>query len=162
MRAVAAVITVILWTAGSAAAAPGPSVSCPALAKDGAFLSLDQMDPRIVAELLRRFAQGQPYDLNQLIAPRDGDWQATDVIMPGPTLPGRRFIQGGRVGDIWYVWYQTGGIAVMYHAAVFELPPAAERPRLRAHTAGRLDDLCPFTTAQLTGRVPAGPPYEFW
>lgn len=162
-RFAAAIAAVIIAAAGSAEAAPGPSVACPTLAKDGSvFLSLDQMDSRIVAELQRRFAQGQAYDISQLIAPRDGDWQATDVIMPGPMLPGRRFLQGGRVGDTWYVWYQTGGIAIMFHAAIFELPHAAEQPRLRAHTAGRLDDLCPFTMAQLAGRGPAGQPYDFW
>jgi len=160
------VLALGLLIAGPAAlAAPSPTVTCPLEAKDGAtFLSLDGLDARIVAELMRRFSAPATMSIAEIVAPRDAEWQVTDVVMPGQPLLGRRFIQGGRAGTRWYVWYESGGIAHQYHAAIFDLPPAAPAPHLVTHIDGSLDQLCPVTRAQLIAHPAeaAQPDRGFW
>jgi len=150
----------------AALAAPSPTVDCPALAAKGAstVLALDALDPRIGAELDRRFSVPGAPGTGRVIAPRDSDWQVTDVVSPGTPLLGRRFIAGGRIGERWYVWYESGGIAHLYHVAIFDLLPTSPAPHLVLHAAGSLDALCPVTAAQLVGRgAEAAPPDRgFW
>jgi hypothetical protein len=153
-----------LLIAGPAAlAAPSPVVACP-LQAGATFLSIDGLDARIVAELKRRFSAPETMRIADMIAPRDAEWQVTDVVTPGQPLLGRRFIQGGRVGTRWYVWYESGGIAHQYHAALFDLAPAASAPRLLAHISGSLDQLCPVTRAQMIEHGTEAPPPDrgFW
>jgi hypothetical protein len=102
------ILSLLLAMVGSATAHafPSPVVSCPLTGKDsGPFLTVDQLAPQIVHELQRRF--GNRIDM----APRDADWQETDVIdLSQPMMSIRRFVQGGHEGDRWYVWYEMGGI----------------------------------------------------
>jgi hypothetical protein len=52
------------------------------------------------------------------IAERGARWQATDVIGPGPRLPGRRFVAARLDGCVLTVRYEQGGIAHTFHSAV--------------------------------------------
>ena len=61
------------------------------------------------------------------MAPRDSDWQVTDVILD-PTLAERRFIQGIRDGTRWYVWFEQGGMGRWLAIAIFDLPKSANAP----------------------------------
>lgn len=64
-----------------------------------------QLAPKIPPETL-------PAALPQIIAPRNGKWQATDVVIED--LPTHRFIRGvetSRSETLWYVWFENGGFA---------------------------------------------------
>jgi len=151
----------ILATGRPAAAEPSPNISCPFAGDAAEFASLAAMPPAIVAELAHRMSLAAGAEIASFIAPRDAAWQVTDVV--DEPLPGRRFIRGGRVANRWYVWYESGGIAHLYHAAIFDLPPSAPTPRLVAHVQGRLDDLCPETRAFLQSPgTDAGVDGGFW
>jgi hypothetical protein len=43
------------------------------------------------------------------IAQRDQAFNWSDGVTVG--LPSRRFVQGGRLRDRWFIWYQQGGFA---------------------------------------------------
>jgi hypothetical protein len=143
-------------TARAAIAEPSPNPSCPFAPEDSQeFAALDRMAPQIVAELARRIPAPENDRTAPIMAARDGAWQATDSVVPGP-LQFRRFIRGGRVGTRWYVWYERGGISHSYNLALFDLPPAAPAAHLVIHLAVVLDDLCPVTRALLQLRDAEG------
>ena len=125
-------------------------------------LSLEAMPPSIVAALNGKFAMGTPAAGQRLIAPREADWASTDVVSPGALLPGRRFIAGGRQGRAWFVWYERGGIAHTYFAAVFELPEGARSPTRIAHRQTAIGDLCAATIALLNASADGSPDSNDW
>lgn len=83
------------------------------------------------------------------IAPRDGKWNATDVVMTD--APFRRFIRAGHAGDKWFLWYERGGIAYFKVLAVFG--PGSPSPVL-AHMTSPTPDLCAATDKALDGKGP--------
>jgi hypothetical protein len=95
---------------------------------------------------MRHFVPGTPDARlvgmeSRAVARRDASWQAGDVMSPGPAPPGRRFILGAQSGDRLLVWYESGGIAHMYHLAVFNRRGGAWS--LSRHLAeGSLPALC--------------------
>lgn len=126
-------------------------------------LSLDAMPSPVVGALMAKF-RGQVEDNRTLIASRDAEWQATDVINPGPPVPGRRFIGGGKRGTTWFVWYERGGIAHTYDVALFELPSGVRAPLHIAHQSTSLPKLCAATLALLDAGPGAAsaPDGGFW
>src|SRR5690242_14458894 len=78
---------------------PSPILPCTLPGGDNqTFMSLDAMAPGIQ----RQFGR---------MAPRDGNFNISDALGPGQeNWPFTRFIQGGRSGTRWYVWYEYGGI----------------------------------------------------
>jgi hypothetical protein len=60
------------------------------------------------------------------IAEPGGKFQATDVIVH-PRLPIRRMVAAGCSTDHCLVYYERGGIAHTWHAALFHWTPAATR-----------------------------------
>ena len=159
----ALVVAAATSLATAAAAEPSPEVSCALAGNDTAsFTSLDAMAPAIGVELGRRMAVAGAGAPTPLMAPRDAAWQVTDVVVE--PLPGRRFILGGRTGSRWYVWYESGGVAHLYHLAIFDLPDAAAAPTVIAHVITRLDELCVVTRAltQVPGSGDEGLIGKFW
>ncbi|MBV9758410.1 MAG: hypothetical protein JO047_15290 [Alphaproteobacteria bacterium] len=157
------------WAVGAAAvvvtvaqAAPSPAPACPALfAGRPMALSLDALPAAVVTALDAKFAAGEAAG-GKPIAPRDADWGATDVVSAGRPVPGRRFIGAGRRGTAWFVWYERGGIAHTYVAAVFELADGAGPPRRIAHVQTTLDKLCAATIALLDSRGDRTPDGNDW
>jgi hypothetical protein len=146
------ILSLLLAMVGPATAHafPSPVVSSPLTGKDsGPFLTVDQLAPQIVQELQRRFGNSPGNGID--MAPRDADWQVTDVIMGSqPLLSTRRFVQGGREGTRWYVWYEMGGPGYSDQIAIFDLPAGAGSPRLVIHTfVDRPEQLCGETKAYL-------------
>ena len=149
--------------APSAAAAPSPVPSCPALFDHAPMvLALQAMPVLVVSALNAKFQGGATVSEEELIAARDADWQSTDVILPGPPLPGRRFIGGGRRGNTWFVWYERGGIAHTYVAAVFEVREGASAPTRITHRQTTVDNLCGATLWLLDARAPPAPDGRDW
>ncbi len=136
----------ILAPIATTAAAPSPDVPCvPNHASR--FTSFQALPAPVPLELLRRFAPDVPPAAlatmtDSLIAKRDSDWQVTDVVSPGAQLPGRRFILGVQAADHVWVWYESGGIAHMFHVAVFE-PGGGQPWRVSHHFVdGSVAKLC--------------------
>jgi len=127
----------------SAFATPRPDVPC--LPAHGTRIaSFRALPAPVPLEMLGRFAPGVPPATlaDSLIAERDAAWQVTDVVSPGAQLPGRRFILGFRAGDRVWVWYESGGIAHMFHVVTFE-PGGGQPWRISGHRAdGSLAKLC--------------------
>ena len=54
------------------------------------------------------------------MAERGAPFQATDVLGPGPALPGTRFIAARQSGCRLALRYEQGGIAHTYETAILE------------------------------------------
>lgn len=127
-----------------------PRIACHIEGKDREeFFALKEMPATISNALLAQLSKWSSGDASSLIAPRNADWQATDVIIT-KGLANRRFIKGGRSGTRWYVWYEKGGIGHSYHIALFDLPAPQQAARIVTHdvVAGP-EALCPITQAIL-------------
>lgn len=123
---------------------PSPDLTCRLPGNDSeTFLSIDDMAPQVKQELTRRM--GDPSGRHLNMAARDQEFQMGDVIVD-PTLPPRRFIQGGRIGTRWYVWYEHGGETYASNVAIFELPNGAMPQLVFFDTTSQL---CAATKAHL-------------
>jgi len=158
----AAILAVLVAAPARAEPYPSPEVSCPPQ-DDGAkvrrFDSLEAMpepiwrsiagvlDPEVPADSL-------PAGLPSIVAPRDAEWQNSDVVRSGKPLAWRRFIRGFSVETlshprqplrrVWYVWLEHGGMARTLSVAIFKENREIE---LVALFRGHEDNLCPVQTA---------------
>lgn len=112
-----------------------PETSCRFWSDKVAATSFDSLtampEPvwRGIAKLLAPDAKPEslPTDLPKIIAPRDGKWQATDVVIEGEDLPRHRFIRGVETKTKfqmnWYVWLENGGFVHNTALAIFTANP---------------------------------------
>ena len=126
--------------------APTPEVPCHQ-GNGPRFTSFESLPSPVPLDLLGRFAPEVPTSRLAAMAPtlmarRDADWQVTDVVRQGPALPGRRFILGTQGGDRLLVWYESGGIAHMFHVVVFDRGGSSAWSVSRHLSDGSLVDLC--------------------
>ena len=155
----AVLVGIVPWAPASAA--PSPDVPCPP-AGASRFTTFSTVPPPIQREMLGRFAPGLPSatleaKADSLMAPRDATWQVTDVVTPGTRLPGRRFIEGFQTRDRVWVWYESGGLAHMFHVAVFESGRDQSWRVLRHVAEGTLKTLCSRLASPASGAYD-----EFW
>jgi len=162
MKLLAVGIAALLTCAGCAHAAdnPSPNIPCTLPGEDTqTYSSLDTMAPEIKVELARQF--GDPTGRHIKMAARDEDFNVTDAIGPGQeTWPFQRFVQGGRSGTRWYVWYEYGGIVYGLHTAIWDLPANAAAPLLILSTS-LPSGICEFTLKHWSDPPPATPA-KFW
>jgi len=85
--------------------------------------------------------------LAQPIADADAQWQATDVIGPGPELPVRRLVIAGQTKNRAIIVYEHGGYARHNHLLVFELSDGAPRLVASADINPRARTLAEVTEA---------------
>ncbi|HLY58830.1 MAG TPA: hypothetical protein VKS60_24925 [Stellaceae bacterium] len=161
-RRIAAALALVLIASNAAFAEPSPNPACPALDQGGtSFNSVKEIPAPIATELARKMPGAI---LNEFImADRDQPWQVTDVVIPGPRLPSRRFIRGGNVGSRWYIWYETGGIAHEFYVAIVELPSTREAAKAVTHFFASPDRMCSETREHLADPTPASEPeHDIW
>src|SRR5687767_2350128 len=92
------------------------------------------------------------------IAEPGAEFQATDVIV-NSTLPPRRLVAAGCSTAYCLVYYERGGIAHTWHAALFYWTPAATRFEWGGIAPGGLTKIDDVRNAALSGAIgPAG----FW
>lgn len=72
-----------------------------------------------------------------------------------PSLPFRRMIRAGHQGDVWFVWYEHGGIAYFWQAVVARVNGNDVTTLANAGTI--TDTLCTLTDGAYAGRVPPYP-----
>ena len=72
-----------------------------------------------------------------------------------PSLPFRRMIRAGHKGDVWFVWYEHGGIAYFWQAVVARVNGDDVTTLADAGTIS--DTLCTLTDGVYAGRVPPYP-----
>jgi len=122
--------TPLLWVAGLlwATAAAGQDASLPAALRTHVqgerfevVTSLRGLPLGIRDELGRMFGTGS-LDIAEPGAP----FQATDVVTT-PRLPFRRLSKAWCANDHCFVYYERGGIAHTWHAALFHWSPAATK-----------------------------------
>ncbi|MGF6228651.1 hypothetical protein QFZ27_002606 [Inquilinus ginsengisoli] len=99
-------------------------------------------------------ADSLPAALPSIVAPRDAEWQNSDVIRDEDTLAWRRFIRGFSVETrshpsqplrrVWYVWLEHGGMAHTVSVAIFK---ENREIKLVALFRGHEDSLCPIQAA---------------
>jgi len=152
IAALAAVAFIILTAATlwavNAYARRSPTVAC-RFGGVTLYSSLDRLPEPLVTYLAGKLVG--PAGRGGL-APRDGYFNATDVVMSG--LPMRRFISAGRAGDRWFLWYEHGGLALHAHLIVIDLAPTAT-VAVANMTAWPPARLCALTGDILSGRVAA-------
>ncbi len=78
---------------------------------------------------------------NAAIADPGQPFQSTDVIAPGPPLPGRRLVLAARSDANWIVCWESGGIAHSFALAVVPL----DGERVRSAAAWEASLLGPVT-----------------
>jgi hypothetical protein len=93
------------------------------------------------------------------IAEPGAPFQATDVIVD-PTLPHRRLVAAGCSTDHCLVYYERGGIAHVWHAALFHWTPAATKLELGGLAPGGLTSIDEVRTAVLSGAIKG--PGKYW
>lgn len=148
----------VLSIAGTAwAGQPSPDPPCSNLyAHAGVqqYRSIERLPPALVAELMRHWGRtgAAPADVAAVIAPRDADWQVTDVVM-GQPLPSRRFIMAVAEAGRFHIWYESGGLVHTYHLAILEASSGTNEYRPVAHLQGTLQQLCKVAETVGTGRV---------
>ena len=149
-------------------AAPSPAVTCRQGDASSAkpYASFASLPEPVRLSMLTHMAPETPEQQLRTLAPmmmseRDEDWQVTDVGTLGRKLPGRRFIDGTGIGDRLYVWYESGGIAHMYHLAVYA-QTGQRQPKLLNHfAAGSLAMLC--RVLEGSTKIPENDLYQkFW
>ena len=97
-----------------AAAAPSPTVQCK--------FALPAEEIAHVAEL--------PAGISKVLAPiadRGARYNATDSV-DDPGLPFKRIIRAGHRGNLWFVWYEQGGIAYFHQVVAFRLAAPGTAP----------------------------------
>jgi hypothetical protein len=87
------------------------------------------MPQSIVDDVLARFA---PDKLSPVpIVERDQAFNESDIVFARSSPPSaRRFIQGGNLGNRWFIWHERGGIALEQHIWGYELNQSADKPVL--------------------------------
>jgi hypothetical protein len=111
--------------------------------------SFEALPPAIVSFVRAKMGAGNLPN-SEIMAPHGGDFNATDVITK--PAPGRRFIRGGHTGNVWFFWFEHGGIAYSRNIAVFELPVGGA-PKLIAHIGYFTENPCALTDAVLDHRM---------
>lgn len=111
--------------------------SSPALCDLGSqavsFTTLDRMPRAIVEDVLSRLPRA-PSDGGKSIASRDQDFNATDLVKDG--WPMRRFVQGGQMGNLLFIWYEHGGRGFHHDRIGYELMGESANPRLIGSVQG--------------------------
>jgi hypothetical protein len=148
-------------TAGAMASA-SPVVPCRSGASSE-FASFASLPAPASLEVMRHIAPGVAEERLRAMIPwamadRDADWQVTDVAVIGRPLPARRFILGTEAGDQLHVWYESGGIAHLFHVAIFT---RGGRRLVRHLAAGSLATLC---DALASGKMVSGQEFheDYW
>lgn len=147
---------VVLLSGAANAATPSPRLSCNLFGWKNVerFDSVSAMQPRVVKFFLDRLAaQANAAERADLMAERDAAWQATDAANAGAPLPIRRFIEGLKFGNRWFVWYERGGKNPTTHVVAYDNTPSSPAPILVGHLTTVPGDLCAVTRALLTARM---------
>jgi hypothetical protein len=122
------------------------------------FGSLREMPKPIVDDLLPRLRVTPAYlrggQVEPPIAERNEAFNLTDAM--DIRLSFRRFMRAGRFGDLWFIWYEHGGIVYNRNIVLYEF--SAGSPRLLAKLLV-FDKLCAQTDQLLDGKIP--PPRDF-
>jgi hypothetical protein len=93
------------------------------------------------------------------IAEPGAAFQVTDVVV-NPKLPIRRLVAAGCSTDHCLVYYERGGIAHTWQAALFHWTPAATRLEWSGHAPGGLASIDAVRNAMLSGAIKG--PIRFW
>ena len=93
------------------------------------------------------------------IAEPKAEFQATDVIV-NPGLPHRRLVAAGCAIEYCLVYYERGGVAHTWHAALFHWTPAATRFEWGGTAPGGLATIDDVRNAILSGVIKG--PASFW
>jgi len=88
-------------------------------------------------------------------------FQATDLVRT-PRLPWRRMVAAGCSADHCLVYYERGGYAHVYYAALFKVSTAGTRFEFGGPAAGGLPDVEAAKGAILAGKVVGQPTSKDW
>ena len=155
------VVGVSLWlavAAGDQAASPAAlSGALRAHFKDERFAMVTSIRglPLGVREALQTLFGSPSLD----IAEPGAEFQATDVIV-NSELPTRRLVAAGCSADHCLVYYERGGIARTWRAALFQWTPAATRFEWGSAAPGGLATIGDVRNAILSGEI--GSPATLW
>ena len=150
-----------LWlavVAGSQTAAPiGLSATLQAHVKDERFQIVTSIRglPLGVRDELQTLFGSPTLDIAEPAAA----FQATDFIL-NPKLPTRRLVAAGCSTDHCLVYYERGGFAHTWHAALFHWTPAATRFEGGGNAPGGLATIDDVRKALLSGAIKG--PTKYW
>jgi hypothetical protein len=130
---------------------PPLPVNCQMVHVDEEVDTLKKVPPAVMAEYNAKLAVGYPTSA-PLIVDRGETYNSTDVVMG--SLSNRRFVEAGRLGTKWFVWYEQGGRGNHLAVAVFDVRPDGSSTFVSKSPA--YDDICQATQALLEGK-PYGP-----
>ena len=139
-----ALAIVLACSTAQAKSPPSPKLPCQ-LPGEGAaaYLSLDPLPLAVKKTIARDFGDWTGHVID--MAPRDADYQESDLIEPGPRLSFHRFIQAGHAGSRWYIWYESGGEGSRYDFIIYEWRPGSAAAQQVATQSVWRDELCAET-----------------
>jgi len=168
MRVLVAVACALM-TSGMALAAsvlpqPTPDASCtfrhPIVEVDSINQVPQNLQNYMLANMDQQAREDAKFEWHIVMAPRGSFFNSTDAIVPG--FPSRRFVRAGHMGQEWFVWYETGGIAYFKNMLLAHVPYRGP-PRVRAFLSWRNEDPCAVTDALLDFRpAPASLGQGWW
>lgn len=87
---------------------------------------------------------------------KDGPFNGSDTIVPG--VPITRFISAGQIGDVYFVWYELGGIFYSKALALYRMKAEnSVSERLAQHVyALEPEAVCKIVDDVLDGKAPPG------
>jgi len=89
------------------------------------------------------------------IAEPGAEYRATDFVL-NPKLPTRRLVKAWCANDHCFVYYERGGIAQTWHAALFHWTPAATRLEAGGFAPGGLTTIDAVRSTILSGATKGG------
>ena len=147
-------LVAICWSCGLAARQAAPPSTLPGPLR--AHLKVEQFG---IVTSIRGLPLGVRGALQTLfgsptldIAEPGAEYQATDVILK-PNLPIRRLIAAGCSEDHCLVYYERGGFAHTWHAALFRWTPEATRLEAGGAAPGGLKTVDEIRNAILSGAI---------
>jgi hypothetical protein len=144
------VLTAAYFASGAAIAAPPPTpadLQCKFRHPIEEVSDITEAPAQIQNAMLARMdpaaREDAKFEWRHLMAPRGGDFNATDAKVTG--YPMRRFIRAGHEGVDWFIWYEHGGIVPGKNIALFHLRLGHANPIVRAFVAYNEEDPCGLT-----------------
>jgi hypothetical protein len=143
-----------IFVAAAMAAVPSlalatPNTACPILAGEQAAAFPGGVPAGVVAEFNREFS---PYALP------GRPFNATDVVHPGPRLPGRRVVFARHIGPRWVIALEQGGEDHNWFGVAYQASADGRSARKLSQNIADGDDLCTPVERMLRGNpaTPAG------
>jgi hypothetical protein len=148
IRGAIAALAFLLWSGGAWPDDVTSDLQCRFRHKISEIDRLEAMPAPILGFLRAHLSDGAG---TPLMAARGEEFDATDTVSESDHHSARRFIRAGQAGNLWFVWYEHGGLAYQKQIIVFAIAKGA-KARVVAHRIYFRENPCLLTDDIIDGR----------